>query len=264
MKESSENKVRDFYDQIGWNYSSSEVTMDAQLWEDLRSCAVEYVKNCRRKLLKYLPKQGEFFLDAASGPIQYPEYLEYSNGFSKRVCVDISQKALDGAKAKLGFRGEYVCSSMLELPFPENYFDAVVSLHTIYHIDKDRQADAVNNLVRVAKPDVPIIIVYANPKRLLLRLKKWIIPKTKLENENSSILYYYAHPLNWWNQFKEQCQVKVLPWRSLTAKDARLFVPNNYLGKLFLRLLLKFETHFPYVARQLGAYPMIILKKEIS
>jgi SAM-dependent methyltransferase len=138
----NEDQVRDFYDSKGWHADGGDpdaVYADAQLWEDLRPCAAAYVSVCRRKVLEYLPQSGERILDAGSGPIQYPEYLEYSAGFSKRVCVDVSQRALDDARTKLGDRGDYVRASLLELPFPADHFDAAVSLHTIYHIDRERQ-----------------------------------------------------------------------------------------------------------------------------
>ena len=89
-----------------------------------------------------LPPHGERLLDAASGPVQYPEYLEYHANFGRRVCVDISESALKQAEAKLGSKGEYVCASILELPLGDATIDAAVSLHTIYHIEKDQQEKA--------------------------------------------------------------------------------------------------------------------------
>ena len=161
-----EDQVRDFYDSTGWQSGtagSDAVYGDAQLWEDLRPCAAAYVSACRLKLLEFLPQSGTRILDAGSGPIQYPEYLEYSRGFAQRVCVDLSQRALDEAREKLGDRGDYVRASLLELPFPDDHFDAAVSLHTIYHIERDRQEAAVWELVRVLKPGARAVVVYANP-----------------------------------------------------------------------------------------------------
>src|ERR1700757_4995674 len=89
-----ESKVRDFYNQKGWTQGNDRESVDAVLWEDLRDVAASYVSDCRRRVLKELPASGERLLDAASGPIQYPEYLEYQAGFGRRVCVDISQSAL--------------------------------------------------------------------------------------------------------------------------------------------------------------------------
>lgn len=262
----AENKAYRFYEGQGWDIDEAGTTLDAKLWEDMRSCAAEYVSACRRRVLAHLPSTGNLLLDAASGPIQYPEYLEYSCGFSKHVCVDISEKALDQAKRKLRDRGEYVRASILQLPFPDNYFDATVSLHTIYHIDRHQQEAAVRQLIRVVKLGHPIVIVYSNPYRLLAILK---LPLTSLRAllRNRTIkvddepLYFHAHSLGWWNRFSDQCDVALLPWRSLTAQESKRLIPNNRLGKLIFRWVLTFEDSFPRLATLLGAYPMIVLRK---
>lgn len=259
----AETKVRGFYDNAGWDTDATGSTTDAQLWEDLRPCASDYIRECRLKLLDFLPKTGDLFLDAASGPIQYPEYLTYSTGFRKRVCVDISKKALEQAERKLGDRGEYVCVSILDLPFPDNYFDAIVSLHTIYHIDKEQQEAAVRQLIRVAKPGAPIVIIYANPDKLLTRLRRLVSRKEPHPEvaEQSAPLYYFAYPLDWWNKFADAASIQFSPWRSLTHSDAKRLIPDNSFGTFLHRVVLKAERTFPALVTRLGAYPMIVLKK---
>lgn len=259
---SVETKVRDFYNDAGWSTTQEGVNEDARLWEDLRPAAADYVRTCRLKLLEHLPKSGNLFLDAASGPIQYPEYLEYSKGFNKRVCVDISQRALDQARLKLGERGEYVCVSILELPFPDNHFDAVASLHTIYHIDKDQQEAAVRQLIRVAKPGAKIVILYANPDRLLARLKRLVNPAKP--DPFAGPIYYYAHPLDWWARFADSVRVHVYPWRALTAKDSRRLIPDNRVGHTLFSAVGALEKALPGAATALGAYPMIVMEKKSS
>ncbi|MEW6055158.1 MAG: class I SAM-dependent methyltransferase [Bdellovibrionota bacterium] len=257
----TENSVRNFYDEKGWKTDSQGISTDAELWEDLRTCAADYVSHCRRKLLDHLPTSGERILDAASGPIQYPEYLEYSKGFKKRVCVDISQNALDQAKKKLGELGEYHCASILELPFPDDHFDAVLSLHTIYHIDKGQQEAAVRQLIRISKPNTKIIIIYANPDRFLALAKRWLMRSSETKPEAGTI-YYHAHPLQWWKRFSDQTSVELLPWRTLTAQDSRRLIPSNPIfGKLAFRAIQKLEELFPRLATRYGAYPMVVLTK---
>lgn len=253
-----EDQVRDFYDQQGWAADDAGDTADAQLWEDLRPCAAEYVSACRRKVLDHLPASGERILDAGSGPIQYPEYLEYSGGFAKRVCVDLSQRALDKARKKLGDRGDYVRASLLELPFPDDYFDAAVSLHTIYHIESDRQETAVRELVRVLKPGARAVVVYANPDRLAARLKR-LVRRTR--SPGGGPIYFFAHPLSWWQSFSDEAAVEIVPWRSLNANESRRLVPDNAVGVRLFRALLGFERAFPRSATWLGCYPMVVLTK---
>ena len=86
------NQVKNFYETKGWT-QVGDVTSDAAAFEDLREAARSYVSACRLRVLKHLPKGGHRLLDMASGPIQYPEYLKYSEGFDTRVCVDLSARA---------------------------------------------------------------------------------------------------------------------------------------------------------------------------
>jgi len=260
----TEDQVRDFYEETGWQADSQgwdAVYGDAQLWEDLRPAAAAYVSACRSKVLGFLPDTGDRMLDAGSGPIQYPEYLEYSTGFAKRVCVDLSQRALDEARTKLGDRGDYVRASLLDLPFPDGHFDAAVSLHTIYHIDRERQEDAVHELVRVLRPGAKAVVVYANPDRLVARIKGLV---RRPPTPDSGPIYFFAHPLSWWRRFSDEADVEIVPWRSLNANESRRLIPNSALGNAMFSGVLWFERAFPQAATRLGCYPMIVLTRRNS
>lgn len=253
-----EEQVRSFYEEHGWEADASGRSADSRLWEDLRPVAAQYVSACRRKVLEFLPRSGDCLLDAGSGPIQYPEYLEYSGGFRKRVCVDLSQRAIDEARTKLGDRGDYVRASLLDLPFPDDHFDATVSLHTIYHIDRERQEDAVRQLLRVSQPGAPVVLIYANPDRLAARLKGLARRKPSVA---SPPIYFFAHPLSWWERFTDEAVVEIVPWRSLNANESRALIPDNVVGVAVFRGVLAFERAFPRWATRLGSYPMIVLTK---
>ena len=127
-----------FYNKIGWN-KKKNIFKDAELFEDLRKNAKNYVSGCRERLLRYIPKKGNHILDFASGPIQYKEYLKYSKNFKYRHCVDFSKDAIKSAKKKLNKRGKYYCSNFFKINFKKNFFDCILSIHTIYHIRKDQQ-----------------------------------------------------------------------------------------------------------------------------
>ena len=58
---------------------------------------------------------------------------------------------LQRARHRLGDRGEYILANLLDLPFDDSAFDCAISLHTIYHIDKEDQEGAVRELLRVTK-----------------------------------------------------------------------------------------------------------------
>ncbi len=289
MADSVEEQLKSFYDQKGWSESPDGQTLDAVLWEDLRPAAKSYVSKCRLRLLPYLHIGGEKILDAASGPIQYPEYLEYSKNFKKRVCVDISQVALDNAQKKLGDRGDYFCCSLLDLPFEESSFDAVLSLHTIYHINVDHQQKAVSELIRVAKPGAPILIVYSNSLPLSVRWKRlnWLPfrlwrkffekkaaassevasnlnASSELASSPSAPVYFYPQPYEWWEGFRtSNVSLEIRSWRFLTAEQSRALIPDNFFGKLFFIVLAFWERSFPQTAARWCAYPVMILRKRV-
>jgi ubiquinone/menaquinone biosynthesis C-methylase UbiE len=260
----AEERVKAFYDGAGWSSTPSGASLDAHLWEDLRPAAQAYVRDCRRRVMQQIPPMGDLLLDAASGPIQYPEYLEYSAGYRKRVCVDISEKALEQARARLGERGEYHCCSILDLPFPENTFDAVVSMHTIYHIDAGQQETAVRQLLRVCRPGARCVVVYANPDRLLARLKRALRPGLPKAATVGDAGYYHAHPLSWWDRFQDTARVTMLPWRGLTSDDSKRLIPDNRLGRVLFRGLAMAEHAFPDATTAHGAYPMVVLSKKTT
>jgi len=253
-----EESLRDFYNSKGWK-ADGEHSKDASLWEDTRNCAQEYVSRCRLRVCRYLPSQGNFILDAASGPVQYKEYLAYSSGFSKRICVDISEEALKQAEAKLGNKGQYLQCSILDLPLPTDHVDAAVSIHTIYHIEASAQEKAVRQLLRVTKPGHPLLVIYANPDRWSSRLARIL---TFWLSRAPGEVYYHAHPLRWWRKFSDEAEVDIVTWRTLTAKVSRILIPDNKFGSLILRALYQMEDRFPRLLLPFAAYPLIVLKKK--
>ena len=75
-----EENVRSFYEGKGWDSNESGTSTDAQLWEDLRTCARDYVSGCRLKIIRHLPRTGERLLDAASVPEQPTALAGVSRG----------------------------------------------------------------------------------------------------------------------------------------------------------------------------------------
>ena len=256
MKKLNAN-VYDFYNEDGWTQRKKN-TRDAILFEDLRPSAAYYVRYCRKKINKYLAKKGDHILDFASGPIQYKEYLEYSKNFKKRHCVDFSKQAINIAKKKIGAKGKYYCDDFFKIKFKNNFFDSIISLHTIYHIPKNKQTKIVKKLISISKKNSPIIIVYSNPNTLINIIKNKIFLKKK---ENRNELYFFCHELKWWLQFSNLAKIEFYPWRSFSSQHQKIFFPNNILGKNLFRILIYFEKKFPKFFVNYFQYPIIVLKK---
>jgi SAM-dependent methyltransferase len=222
-------------------------------------------RTCRRirKLVSHAdfeihPRSGENFLDMASGPIQYPEYLEFSKNFAKRFCVDLSASALELARAKIVEHGVFMQGSFLDMDFANDFFDCSISLHTIYHMDKDRQEEAVRKLVRITKPGHPVIVVYSNPNTLLSKAKRAL----RLGGDPTPAggdLYFHAHAIEWWQRFSDVAIVGIHPWRAFAANVQRRIIPDNPLGQRMLRSVFKLEERFPTFFVNHFQYPMIVL-----
>lgn len=152
-------QVRDFYDQVGWQEIGTGVYQNAT-YEDLRPVSREYIHRCHLRVNRYLQPHGKYLLDAGSGPIQYPEYLGYSQGYQYRVCADISAVALQEARKRIGDRvGLFVVADIANLPFKPLAFEGVVSLHTIHHLPVEDHARAYKELYRVLAYGCTAVIV---------------------------------------------------------------------------------------------------------
>lgn len=260
-----------YYDSRGWQVSGG-ITEDARRWEDLRVNAAEYVSKCRLRILRHIPECGINMLDMASGPIQYEEYLRYSANFKKRYCLDLCAKALEEAKKKIGEHGLFLAGDFFAIALDDNFFDCAISLHTIYHMHKDRQEEAVRKLVMATKRDKPVIIVYINPNaisktgllfRALMKIKRMIDKDKRPTYIDSLPIYFFAHPIQWWERFTDIAEVKIFPWCSLDSDTQKKLIPDNLFGKIILRILFNMEDIFPeFFGKRFAYHPMIILTKK--
>jgi ubiquinone/menaquinone biosynthesis C-methylase UbiE len=232
------------------------------------------------RINRHLKRRGKYILDAASGPIQYPEYLTYSQNFEQRICVDISFRALQEAKRKLGDKGIYILADITNLPFKENSVDNAVSLHTIYHVPEDEQGKALAELHRVIKSDSAAIVIYDWGKHSLAMnitdlpykvISKLIGVYRNLLNrgarkpaENSQpTLYYYPHTYKWAIEQanKLNININIFSWRSVSVFFMRSYIYQWLWGKQILKLIYLLEEKFPKLTGRFGRYPMLIIQK---
>ena len=89
MAENTKQQVREFYDAIGWSQMGDGLYQNAR-YEDLRPVSREYIHKCHMRVKQQLAPQGDILLDAGSGPVQWPDYLTYSENYRYRLCADIS------------------------------------------------------------------------------------------------------------------------------------------------------------------------------
>lgn len=258
--------VFNFYNSTGWKKASGQFE-DANINEDLRINSREYVSKCRKRILKYLPPKGQNILDFASGPIQYKEYLLYSKNFKYRHCVDFSKEAIMEAKAKIGKRGKFYCGDFLNINFKKNFFDCILSIHTIYHIHKNKQKKAIKKLLSISKKNTPVIIIYSNPNTFISVIKSLIFYK-RIKNLfskkklNKQKIYFYCHSINWWKQFENQATIEFYPWRSFSSLHQKFIIPNNLIGKKIFQILFHLEDKFKSFFINHFQYYTVVLRKK--
>ncbi len=287
-----QRQVREFYDSIGWQEISAGVYQNAR-YEDLRPVTREYIHRCHMRVSRHLPLEGEYFLDAGSGPIQYPEYLEYSRGYRFRVCLDLSRRALKGARERVGEHGLFVVGDIARLPFRPEIFTGAVSLHTVHHLPENQQRSAFEELYRVLEPGGRTVVVSSWGKRsLLMRISRgpiavafwllrayrrlWgieqvsVVPVSGEGIETNELLKLpgtYTHQGGFaWVQrelaFLPGLEVRV--WRSVGSSFLRAFIHRRLLGSIWLKLLFWLEERAPHTLGRLGQHPMILFNRPVQ
>jgi len=291
-------EVQNFYDQVGWELVSEDIYQNAR-FEDLRPVSRQYIHDCHMRINRYLKPEGSFLLDAGSGPVQYPEYLEYSSGYRYRVCVDISIKAVLEARKRIDKLGLYVVADIANLPFIPGSFDGVVSLHTIHHLPEEEHLQAYCELYRVLANSSSAVIVNSWPESRLLRLFEPLVrgayflrhmlfrleghepipPEDSVNGAEESPLNPYRrrktkapkgtftsrHEVEWIkSEVGSLMPVEILVWRSVSVRFLRALIHPKLGGRAWLRLLFWLEERFPHFFGENGKYPLIVINKPLK
>jgi SAM-dependent methyltransferase len=267
-----ERTVRDFYDTFGWRRSGDR-SGEEMLFRKFDKNYYPYNDRVNQRILNCFFQRTGKLLIAGGGDLP-STHVEIASQFKHVCCLDISKIALDISKDKLGCTQEYILGSVLNIQKPSDYFDAVYCAHVIYHIDKKLQANTIAEIIRVTKPKGKIVIVYGNPKSFAIRILR-VLSKTKellfvyrrADNrlpkvENAPPLYIYTHPLEWWNQFCDRCDLALLPGDALSAEQERRLHVKGLSARAFYRLCSWYEERYPRRAVKYWTFPVIILDKK--
>ena len=267
--------VKDFYDSRGWHTTDKGDYEDADIFEDLRPFAQDYITQCHNRVKRYLNASGKYMMDAASGALQYNDYLQYSDGYQYRICVDMSFQGLSECKRKLGDKAICLLCDMTNLPVKDNQIEGFVSLNTIYHIPKDEQVKAITELYRVLQKGGKGVVVYdwykhspwMNISLLPFRGVEFIrhrlrnlFAKASGKQKASKMLYFYAHPYEYFKQnlpmpFKLAC------WRSISVPFMKVYTHSALFGKQILDKIYRAEEKNPEKYGLKGEYPMFVFEK---
>jgi ubiquinone/menaquinone biosynthesis C-methylase UbiE len=263
--DSTRRSVREFYDRFGW--LPEEQTggfKDGTAFDDLRPVSAPYRRRANRRIEEALGS-GSLLLDAASGPVQYDDYVAFSSRFEHRVCLDFSLGALRAARSRLGAHALCVCADVARLPFRDATFDGVVSLHTLYHVPEGDQPRALRELCRMLVLHATGVVVVSWPRSGWDRV--WTGVARRLARAHQALageippLYFHPRGKEWLEQsLPENVTAEIACWRSVSVELLRR-MPNGRGGRLVLSLLSWLESRLPRVLGRRGLYPMIVLRK---
>jgi len=273
----TKQQVREFYDQIGWSQVGDGLYQNAR-YEDLRPVSRDYIHRCHLRVNRHLAPSGDFLLDAGSGPVQWPDYLSYSENYRYRLCVDISITALKEARTKLGERGLYVVADIANFPFKTNAFDGGVSMHAIHHLPLSEHRRAYLELYRALKPERSAVVVNGWHNPLLMRMVEPFIQLGRLlngrglkrkkdwldEDDQAGTFVEKLTPAWLKQELKGLVPYQIYPWRSLSPRFMRWFVRPQLGGRTFLRFVFWLEERIPRFFGRHGQYPLIVIRKSES
>jgi len=277
--DSVKQDVRQFYDKVGWREISDGVYQNAQ-YEDLRPVSNSYIHRCHLRVNRHLSPNGKFFLDAGSGPIQYPEYLTYSRNYQIRVCLDISIVALIDARKRIGDKGLFIVGDIAHLPFKNEVFDGIVSLHTIHHVPENDYLKAYLELNRVLLKGKRAVVVngwkesafmrvFKFPILIMERIQKKEMPihspeKTIFKEKDNKPEGTFVQKLDAGKLrklLKNEIIIDIKVWRSVSVRFLRALIHPWFFGRVWLNLLYLLEEIFPHFFGKKGQYPLIIFQK---
>lgn len=284
---SIKQEIGKFYDQVGWQVEG-EGYQNAR-YEDLRPVSAEYIHKAHMRVKRHLAPSGDYLLDAGSGPVQYAEYLTYSQDYNYRVCMDLSIVALQEARKRLGEKGLYVNADIANLPFRDDAFDGIVSLHTIHHVPVEEKVSVYQGLHRVLKPGRKMVTVdgwaevplssamnffmrIANRLRRLTGKQAPLMPndvpadqaKKEVAPDKAPVgTFVLKTSAKWFHSvMKDVLPYEIRVWRSVSVRFLRSVIQAEWAGKFWLRLLYRLEEWFPRYFGEKGQYPLIIISKE--
>lgn len=270
------NRVYCYYNAIQYvDMDQNKIYSDSSKFVDFRDISNKYFKDSLSRTRKYLPNEGKIYLDAGSGPIGLAEYVNLSEGYDVRICLDLSFNALKQAKRNLrNHDAIYICGDMTNIPLASSVCDVTVSHHALYHIPKNEQKTAVHEMLRVTKDGGKVAIVYnwfyhswmmnifIFPIQLY-RIARHLAGKAYVRfiDKSKPRLYFYPHPARWFKRLSLGKSTDIYCWRSLNRYFLKIYIHKWLFGKHILFFIERLERKYPKFMGIFGDYPLIIISK---
>lgn len=270
--------VKAFYEDYGWKRDEDGRFHDSVLFIEQKTAVEEYYLTTMQRLSTFLEPRGRYLLDVASGPVFQPENQAFSANFDKRICVDITFRALVEARRNIGDeKGIFINGDITNLPLVDGICDNAMSIHTLYHVPQELQETAVKELVRVSKAGSNVVILYnwawhswlmnvlllpVRAVKAVKRLYRYLTVSAK-ERWLSGGLYFFPHTPAWFERIGRELglQVSFSALTSIHQDFVKYYVHDRFGGAKLLRFVKKMEEKHPRYLGRHGAFGFVVLKK---
>ncbi len=269
-------RIFNYFNDIHYEaFDGQQIYGDDKDFVDFRPFLLEYTQhgfyNCRQ----YIPSKGKYYIDAASGPVAYKEYIALAEGYEYRVCLDLSLNALMQAKRNLSAHHQkaiFICCDLCAIPLKQDIGEAVVCQHALFHIKKELQGQALKELERITRPGGKTVIVYdwfyhswfmniALGPYQLYRIVRHVAGKWYARLFRKDKLYFYSHGWGWFKRNHSGKKISVYVWRSFNIHFSRFYLHPGLGGSRIIRTIWNWEKKYPRFMGRAGEYPIIVIDK---
>lgn len=258
-----------FYDTFGWAPDEDGALGDTKAFVDTREAPRAYARGSMRRLgERYFSGGGRFILDAGSGPLIDEEVVRFGDRFDHFICTDLSTRALNAAREKLGDRGVYLKSDITNLPIEDDVVDAITCNHVIYQLPMNMQAAAFRELWRVLKPGgVAVIVYWWSDAKLPWRLERLarMLPMRGPGEPGTDVelpeLPHNTRPRSWFEAKSWPFAYKYDVFRTVPELFTRTYIPDDWRGRAFLSALQTMQAVAPGYCGKHGHMPAIVIRK---
>lgn len=120
-------------------------------------------------------KEGQL-LDVGAGTGTQLAYIQEINPSLRLYGWDVDKQIMEIAEQKIGHFAHLICSPPPLIPFPDNYFDTVLSTWVFHHLSNEQKKNLFTEIHRVLKPDGQFLFGdWGKPKTIWLRMAFWLV-----------------------------------------------------------------------------------------
>ena len=235
------NSVKDYYDKIGWKKQKGKY-VDTLTFTSSKGAKYKRLVNER---LRNMIGESDSLLDIACGAVPF------NSKAKKQICIDFSITAVKEAKLNKP-DGIFILGDITNIPLKDNSVTDTISLHTIYHIEKDKQAKAIEEIKRVSQNKCYVIYNAGKHATLIniltLPLQLWNWSEKRINPHSKRKVYFYAHDYKWLEKYG-----RLETFSLLNENGIKLY-------SVFLGLIARIEKYFPRHAY----HPLLIIDKKNS